>query len=410
MKRLLTILLVALASSLAFAQAPNKMSYQAVIRNASNNLVVSSPIGMRISILQGSPTGTAVYVETQGISSNANGLVSIEIGGGIIVSGNFTTIDWSNGPYFVKTETDPAGGTSYTITGTSQLLSMPYALYAKTAENVPTNVSAFTNDAGYLTSEVDGSVTNEIQTISRTGTTITLSPGGGSITDSVNIYTAGNGIDITGNIITNLSITVGDVKHGYQSGDHSGWYLLDGRALTLLPAVAQANAGILGISGSLPDATGRFLGDMGAMGSTGGSNSITLVQNNLPSVNFSGTAAANGNHNHTVDPAAVTSTVDGLHGHVFHTAIADFNTPSCQGWPWLDHDAMRTTDRREITQDNGNIIPNGAHSHSVDVATTTSSTAGSHTHTVTVASGGIGQTINSTPSYLSVNAFIYLGQ
>src|SRR5690554_566777 len=91
---------------------------------------------MQISILQGSASGTAVYVETQTPTSNANGLVSLEIGAGTVVSGDFTTIDWANGPYFIKTETDPTGGTSYTITGTSQLLSVPYALHAKTAETV----------------------------------------------------------------------------------------------------------------------------------------------------------------------------------------------------------------------------------------------------------------------------------
>ena len=114
-------------------QVPEKMSYQAVVRNTTNNLVTNQPVGMQISILQGSATGTAVYIETQTPTSNANGLVSLEIGGGTVVSGNMATINWANGPYFIKTETDPTGGSSYTITGTSQLLSAPYALYAKTS-------------------------------------------------------------------------------------------------------------------------------------------------------------------------------------------------------------------------------------------------------------------------------------
>jgi len=80
--------------------------------------------------LQGTSSGTAVYVETQTPTTNTNGLVSLEIGAGAGVSGNFTTIDWANGPYFIKTETDPTGGTSYSITGISQLLSVPYALHA----------------------------------------------------------------------------------------------------------------------------------------------------------------------------------------------------------------------------------------------------------------------------------------
>jgi hypothetical protein len=135
MRKLYTLLTAIIITSSAFAQAPEKMSYQAVIRDGSNALVASSSVGMQISILQGSASGTAVYVETQAPTSNTNGLVSIEIGNGTLVSGNFTTIDWANGPYFVKTETDPTGGSAYTITGTSQLLSVPYALYAKNVEN-----------------------------------------------------------------------------------------------------------------------------------------------------------------------------------------------------------------------------------------------------------------------------------
>ena len=114
----------------SFAQAPEKMSYQAVIRDASNALVTNQQVGMQISILQGS---TAVYEETQTPTSNTNGLVSLEIGTGTVISGSFTAIDWSADTYFIKTETDPTGGTNYTITGTSQLLSVPFALYAKTS-------------------------------------------------------------------------------------------------------------------------------------------------------------------------------------------------------------------------------------------------------------------------------------
>ncbi|MFN5307511.1 MAG: hypothetical protein ACK5CV_10155, partial [Bacteroidota bacterium] len=118
-----------------YGQAPSKMSYQAVIRNSSNTLVSNQPVGMRISILQGSASGTAVYVETQTPTTSDNGLVSIEIGGGTVVSGTFATINWANGPYFIKTETDANGGSNYSITGTSQLLSVPYAMYAERSGN-----------------------------------------------------------------------------------------------------------------------------------------------------------------------------------------------------------------------------------------------------------------------------------
>lgn len=133
MKKIYTTFIALLLTASLFSQSPQKMSYQAVIRNSSDQLLTNHAIGMRISILQGSSSGTVVYAETQTPSTNANGLVSIEIGGGTPVTGTFAVIDWSNGTYFIETETDPAGGTSYTITGTSQLLSVPYALYAKTS-------------------------------------------------------------------------------------------------------------------------------------------------------------------------------------------------------------------------------------------------------------------------------------
>jgi len=132
------LLLFTFSLSPTCAQAPQKMSYQAVVRNASNELVTSHSVGMRTSILQGSETGTEVYREIYNPNpqTNANGLVTIEIGSGIPTVGTFTTIDWATGPYFIKTEIDPTGGTSYTITSISQLLSVPYAFYATKAANV----------------------------------------------------------------------------------------------------------------------------------------------------------------------------------------------------------------------------------------------------------------------------------
>jgi hypothetical protein len=131
---IITLVYLLIGSSI-FAQAPQKMSYQAVIRNTSGALVTSSSVGMKISILQGSETGTVVYSETQTASTNTNGLVSLEIGSGTVVTGIFAGINWGNGTYFIKTQTDPTGGTNYTIVGSSQLLSVPYALYTSKSED-----------------------------------------------------------------------------------------------------------------------------------------------------------------------------------------------------------------------------------------------------------------------------------
>ena len=135
------------------------------MRNASNALVTDAPVGVRVSILQGSADGNVVYLETHTAVTNANGLLTVEIGGGKVEQGTFAGIDWANGPYFLKTETDPNGGSDYGVTITQQLLSVPYALYAKEAANgfsgdyndlknkptIPQNVGELTNDAGYIT-------------------------------------------------------------------------------------------------------------------------------------------------------------------------------------------------------------------------------------------------------------------
>jgi Collagen triple helix repeat (20 copies) len=130
MKKIFVIICAVLTMLSAMAQAPQKMSYQAVLRNSGNQLLASTQVGMQISVLQGSANGPAVYVETQNPTTNVNGLVSIEIGTGTIELGQFAQINWSQGPYFIKAETDPTGGSNYTITGTSELLSVPYALFA----------------------------------------------------------------------------------------------------------------------------------------------------------------------------------------------------------------------------------------------------------------------------------------
>ncbi|OFX29558.1 MAG: hypothetical protein A2W92_02990 [Bacteroidetes bacterium GWA2_42_15] len=146
---------------------------------------------MKISILQGSSNGNVVYAETQTPTTNINGLVSFEIGTGVLVLGNFESINWSNGPYFIKTETDTDGGNKYTISGTSQLISVPYAIHAKTVDNITETDPGFKSSvAGSITAanvndwnnklsnEIDGSTTNEIQALSIRHDTIFLSQGG----------------------------------------------------------------------------------------------------------------------------------------------------------------------------------------------------------------------------------------
>ena len=126
-----------------FAQAPQKMSYQAVVRNSNNSLIVSTPIGIKISVIQGSVNGAATYSETQFQNTNLNGLVSLEIGTGTPIIGTFSNINWANGPYFIKSEIDPNGSTNYSVQGTTELISVPYALYSENAQ-----VSGFSHYIG----------------------------------------------------------------------------------------------------------------------------------------------------------------------------------------------------------------------------------------------------------------------
>lgn len=130
LRRLFLLPFFLMFATVVFAQSPHTFSYQSVVHTSAGKVLQNQAVGMRISILQGSIDGTVVYTETHTPSTNANGLVSIEVGNGTVSAGDFATIDWPNGPYFIKAETDLTGTTNYSHTDVVQLLSVPYALYA----------------------------------------------------------------------------------------------------------------------------------------------------------------------------------------------------------------------------------------------------------------------------------------
>lgn len=225
MKRIFTLLIASIFSTLIFAQAPEKVSYQAVLRDGSDNLIINQSVGIKVSVLQGSATGTVVFAETHNTSTNANGLVTVQIGDGSISAGSMATIDWASGPHFIKTEIDPAGGTNYSITQTSELLSVPYALHANTADSVAGGMaetdpiyaadpasgitnSDITNWNNKLSTEVDGSVTNEIQSLSLSNDTLSLS-------QANSVYLGGGGASLWSLANTSdLFHSAGSVKIG----------------------------------------------------------------------------------------------------------------------------------------------------------------------------------------------------
>jgi hypothetical protein len=189
MRKLIILVIFLSLTAGVFAQTPQKMSYQAVIRNNSGLLVASTKIGMEINIRQGSTSGTIVYTETQTPTTNVNGLVNIEIGEGT----GFNTINWANNVYFIETKTavtEPL--TNYTITGVSQLLSVPYALNAKTAESITGTITE--TDPIYAASEAAKITSEDVTKLSNLSGVNT-----GDQDGSETKVTAGTNVTITGN-------------------------------------------------------------------------------------------------------------------------------------------------------------------------------------------------------------------
>ena len=184
-KKLLLFATALLLHLSLLAQAPHMFSYQAVVRNAQGYLVTNSDVRVKISILQGSEDGVSVYTEQHVAHTNQNGLFTLNIGEG---SDGLAAIDWEHGPYYIRTEVDPSGGNNFSLRTVQQMMSVPYALHAysvdtviasydetdplfsawdkdyndltnkPTIPTVPDSISAFVNDAGYLTSFTESQV------------------------------------------------------------------------------------------------------------------------------------------------------------------------------------------------------------------------------------------------------------
>ncbi len=253
------LFLLGMMQQLGAQNTPQKFNYQAVARNAAGAVLANQAIGLKISLLDGSATGTVQYAETHNVTTNAFGLFNIAIGSGTVLSGSMAGVTWSAGNKFIKSEFDPTGGTAYILAGTSELLSVPYAMYAQAsatggatgpvgpagpqgppgaagsagatgaagpqglpgatgpagatgAQGPPGTGSGttYTGGAGInisgagVISATDNSATNEIQALTISGNQLTLSNGGGNVTlPTGTTYTAGTGINIAGNQITN---------------------------------------------------------------------------------------------------------------------------------------------------------------------------------------------------------------
>jgi hypothetical protein len=153
MKKLYCIILAITIASGLKSQTPQAVQYQAVVRGSDGEVLKNQQVGYEISILSGSISGTPVYTETHIDTTDSFGVSNLVIGKGSPVTGTFDNIDWGNDSYFVKVSIDIYGGTSYTVMGTSQLMSVPYALYAEDANTLDGKTSSYFATASHTHTE-----------------------------------------------------------------------------------------------------------------------------------------------------------------------------------------------------------------------------------------------------------------
>ena len=172
MKNLLYILILIPFGILA--QTPKGFNYQAVIRNAAGNLITTQQVSIKISLLNGSATGFSQYVEQHDIATNGYGVASIVIGEGMPISGTYDSLSWSSVDYYLKTELDIQGNGNFLLMGTTELVAVPYAVHAESAN--------------FSVNDGDTSSTNELQQLSLQGNQLILSNGGSvNLTSTVDL-------------------------------------------------------------------------------------------------------------------------------------------------------------------------------------------------------------------------------
>lgn len=242
MKLAHTLLLLFVTVTLkVFAQSPEKMSYQAIIRAQDNSLVVNSRISLRVIVHQSAATGTTVYQETHSPTTNSNGLVSLEIGTGSVTTGDFSKIGWDKGPYYIETQVDITGGSNYNITGVTQLLSVPYALYAKTAGGTSSTpfraaIISFSSSRNIAA----GDVNNTIECTTSSTLTLTSDFGSMAIGETINLE-AHNGAVLTLQAASGVTLnytaggsakftsTAGNVRFGFLRKSGTNSYIISGQ-------------------------------------------------------------------------------------------------------------------------------------------------------------------------------------
>jgi hypothetical protein len=272
MKKIFTLVTGLLAAVAVFGQIPQSFNYQAIARDGSGNVLANKPVGLQLTILDGSATGAVLYAETFSLTTNEFGLFTLGVGTGTVANGSFSGISWPIGSKYLKTELDPAGGTNYTLTGTTQLLSVPYALYAS---------SAGTSSNSYWSVNGNNSIVN-----TNTGD-VGINLGGSALLNTVQI---GSPPGFGGNTLAMGNGTQG-MSFGFAGATStSTWFTNNNFAL--MPALG--GDGFVGVGTTAPTnqlqigSTPGFVGNNLAMGN--GTQAMSFFQDVTTSKWFSNTS------------------------------------------------------------------------------------------------------------------------
>jgi len=308
MKTLFILLFFSL-SLISIAQAPEQISYQAVARNANGQVIANQVIGIKLDLHQGSVTGTVVFSETHTKTTNQLGLFTLGIGS--VNTTAFSTINWENGPYFMEVSIDANGGTSYTSMGTQQLMSVPYALYAKNAGGVNLNAG---NGISINSGTITNTAPNQTVTISGSGVSgsypnytvsATSSPSTSISSGNTNLSITQSGTDYT---LTPVTPTL-DVIGGTLAGAYPN------QTLTVPSAITYTNGtGISITSGSVitntsPNQTVNISGS-GATTVSGAYPNYTVSSSSTPSTSLiQGSNISLNQSGNTYTVSAITPTI-----------------------------------------------------------------------------------------------------
>jgi len=249
MKTITTVFMFLLVLTTGFAQSPQAFQYQAILRTDDGNPIINTGVSLKISILSDTILNTLLYAESQNIVTDNLGRISLQVGKGTVLTGEFSEILWESGQRFIKVEFDPTGGSNYQILGQTQLLSVPYSLYANRSGNIYISGPGISITGNTITNIGDLSTSNELQVLSKTGNSISLNPGGGAVTDSDNqtLTATVNGtsrqVQISGGNSISLDVTDNDNNPSNElqviSISHDTLFLSNG-GFVKLPASSNA--------------------------------------------------------------------------------------------------------------------------------------------------------------------------